>query len=170
MLNSLHTVFIRCVLLTSVALSVAQAAVPQIYESGYGALDVFDGAGMALLPTWGFIWLLGLVATFAAGLFFVWRRPVARVAVAGFLLSMVVTPLLFRTLGLPFLGGAIAIGHLLFWTPALVLLLANRPFLDADENVLFRLWTAAMTFVILFSFVFDARDAWTYIAHFSGAG
>ncbi len=150
------------------AASYAMAQAPAEYESGHGALQVFDADGRAASPLWVRIWVGFMLATFAAGLIFVWRHPIARWAVGGIVVSFFVTPFLFQALGLPYLSGAIAIGHLLFWSPALALLLLRRPFLKADEGRWFRIWSGTMTAVILFSFIFDIRDAAIYIAHFSG--
>lgn len=140
------------------------------FAQGHGALEVFDGVGFAAAPLWVRIWVGLMIATFAVGLFvFAWKRPLARWAAGGFLVSAMTGQAVFSALGLPFLSGSIAIMHLVCWTPALVLLLIQRPFLDASESKWFRAWSAAMTFAILFSFVFDIRDAFIYIAHFADA-
>lgn len=141
------------------------------FAKGHGALEVFDADGVAASPLWVQLWVGFMVLTFAVGLiFFVWKRPIARWAVGGFLFSALTGEFIFSALGLPFLSGSIAIMHLLGWTPALVLLLIRRPFLDANEGQAFRIWSGVMIFVILFSFVFDIRDAFLYIQHFSGLG
>lgn len=137
------------------------------YEKGHGALQVFDADGIALTPQWVQIWLGFMLLTFATGLIFVWKKPIARWAVGGFLVGAGGGGFIFSALGLPFLSGAIAIIHILFWSPALFLLLTRRPFLDAAEGMAFRIWSGAMTGVMLFSFVFDIRDAYIYIAHIS---
>jgi hypothetical protein len=49
------------------------------------------------------------------------------------------------------------------------MLLVKRPFLDASENRAFRIWAGTMTAFIVFSFVFDIRDAIIYISHVAGA-
>ena len=148
--------------------SAALAQTTADYESGHGALQVFDEAGIEAAPQWVKIWLMIMLGTFAASLLFVWRHPIAILPVAGILASFFLTSKIFDALGLPYLSGAIAIGHIVFWTPALVALLLRRPFLDGSQGVLFRLWSAAMTAVIMFSFVFDIRDAAIYLAHVMG--
>jgi len=148
--------------ITGIALSASE------FESGHGALQVFDGDGFASAPVWVRIWVGIMLASFALSLLFVWRQPIARWVLGGILCSFFLTPLVFQALGLPYLSGAIAIGHIVFWSPALILLLLRRPFLNAANGAGFRVWSAVMTFVILFSFVFDVRDAAIYIAHFSG--
>ena len=163
----------KCILLGLfvVGLSMSLTAAAQsaeTYEAGHGALQVFDEAGMAATPQWVKVWLGLMLTTFFAGLFFVWKQPLARWAVGGFLCSFLLTGFIFEALALPYLSGAIAIGHQIFWSPALVLLLLRRPFLEANQGQLFRIWSALMTFVIAFSFVFDVRDAFIYIRHFAG--
>ena len=142
----------------------------QEYGKGNGALEYFDAEGIAASPQWVQIWIFIMLGTFALGLVFVWWRPIARWAVGGILASLLLGEFPFTALGLPYLSGAIAIAHIVCWSPALYLLLTQRPFLKAGEAVGFRLWCGAMTAVILFSFVFDLRDAAIYIDHFSGLG
>lgn len=158
--------FVIAAFLTTLATgsdAIAQSADP--YRSGHGALEVFDEAGMSAMPLWIKLWLGLLVLTFLSALFFVRKHLVAQLAIAGFVLSFFATSIIFGALGLPFLSGSIAIGHIIFWTPALVLLLLRRPFLDGRKGQLFRIWSGLMTFVILFSFIFDVRDAISYISH-----
>lgn len=140
------------------------------FAKGHGALQHFDAQGMSVTPMWIQIWVAVMVLTFAIGLFvFAWKQPIARWAAGGFILSASSGASIFGALGLPFLSGAIAIMHIICWTPALVLLLTRLPFLDPEQGRWFRVWSAAITFVISFSFVFDIRDAAIYIAHFAGA-
>lgn len=68
-------------------------------------------------------------------------------------------------MGLPFLGGAIALGHLIFWMPAFVMLVKQRPFLDEQQSTAFRFWSGAMTGAYAFSFIFDVRDTVIYLGH-----
>ena len=154
-----------------IALILSGTAGAEEYAKGHGALQVFDDEGIANSPPWVQAWIFYvMLPTFALGLIFVWWRPIARFAVGGFLCSMLLGGPIFQALGLPYLSGAIAIAHIVFWSPALMLLLIWRPFLDGAEALGYRLWSALMTFVILFSFVFDIRDAAIYIDHVAGYG
>lgn len=137
------------------------------YAAGHGALEVFNDTAMQLTPTWVKAWLAIMLGTFAAGLYFAWKHPLARWAVGGFLVSLTTGSTIFALLGLPFLSGSISIMHVMCWTPALVLLVLNRPFLNPAEPKGFRIWSGVMTAVILFSFVFDIKDAAIYINHIS---
>lgn len=161
----MRRIFELMVGLVFIATPWAMAQDASIYESGHGALQMFDADGRAGAPLWVKIWLGIMLATFATGLVFVWRHPIARWAVGGFIVGVAISGSVFEALGLPYLSGAIAIAHLVFWTPALILLIWKRPFLQARESAAFRAWSAMMLAVILFSFVFDIRDAAIYIAH-----
>lgn len=144
----------------------AQAAAE--YGSGYGALEAFDEAGMKSMPLWLNVWIGIMLAAFASSLLFVWTQPIARWAIGGFLMPFLVMSHIISALGWPFLSGSIALAHLIFWTPALFLLLFHRPFLNEENSSAFRIWSAIMTAVILFSFIFDVRDTVIYVSHFSG--
>jgi len=65
-----------------------------------------------------------------------------------------------------------AVMHFILWTPGLYLLLKNRPFLI--ESGPFAIWSGMATFTILFSYIFDVRDALIYVPHiwerYSGYG
>jgi len=154
--------------LASVGASGAEELV-QEYAKGHGALEDFSGDGFAASPQWVQAWVMFMLATFAVGLLvFAWRKPIARWAAGGFILGAVFSAFAPAALGLPNLSGSIAIAHLIFWTPALVLLLRQRPFNNPEEGMAFRIWSGVMTFVILFSFIFDIRDAVIYLGHVSG--
>lgn len=149
---------------------IAVAAVDESsYESGHGALQRFgSSAGIAATPLWVQIWLVILGLTFLSSLFFVRKHPIARWAIGGIMVSVPLTPILVRAMGWPFLGGAIALGHLVFWSPALYLLLTRRPFLDEANSSAFRIWAAMMATVIIISFIFDIRDTAIYLGHVLG--
>jgi hypothetical protein len=128
---------------------------------GHGALEIFDATGQANTPQWVMIWIYFMAASFAAGLFFVKNHSIARWVVGGFVLGIVCMTILGKVLGLPPISGYIATIHILFWSPGLYQLLTKRPFLG--EQGAFSIWSGIITFVILFSFVFDIRDAFIYL-------
>lgn len=130
---------------------------------GNGALEIFDAEGQANTPQWVMIWIYLMAASFAAGLFFVKNHSIARWVVGGFLLGIVCMALLGRAFGIPPISGFIATIHIVFWSPGLFQLLTKRPFLG--ERSAFTIWSGVITFVILFSFVFDIRDAYLYLMH-----
>lgn len=154
--------------LAAISLLAAMPAFGQEIAHGNGALELFDAEGQANSPTWVKIWLPIMLGTFALGLVFVWKRIEARWVVGCVIAGFVAMAILFGGLGMPQLSGFIALMHLVFWTPALVVLLRRRTFLK--ERSLYGAWTGLVTAVILFSFIFDIRDAAIYLDHISGTG
>ncbi|MEM7661686.1 MAG: hypothetical protein AAF292_05515 [Pseudomonadota bacterium] len=152
----------------STAAFIAFSATAQEYTHGNGALELFDSEGIANSPTWVRIWIIFMLASFAAGLLFVRRRIEARMVVGGFVLGMLALMVLQGAFGLPPISGFIALIHLIAWTPGLIVLLRRRTFLK--ERSLYGAWTGLITAVILFSFVFDIRDAAIYLDHIAGVG
>jgi hypothetical protein len=169
MTTTLQTVVLKSIILTLFFVpTITVTGAEQEYALGHGALEVFGGDGFKQTPTWVQAWVGFMLATFAVGLFFSWKHPLARWVVSGLVLSASCGGAIFAFLGLPFLGGSIAITHLVFWTPALIFLLIKRPFFNMAEPTAFRVWSAVITGVIIFSFVFDIRDAAVYILHIRG--
>lgn len=150
------------------AILAAEPALAQEIAHGNGALELFDAEGQANSPPWVKVWLPIMLGTFALGLVFAWKRIEARWVVGCVIAGFVAMGILVGGLGMPQLSGFIALLHLIFWTPALVVLLRRRTFLK--ERSLYGAWTGLVTAVILFSFVFDIRDAAIYLDHISGIG
>jgi len=167
--NTTKSIVMAAVVAATIMASTLTMGAEADYAHGHGALEIFDGEGMATTPVWVQVWLALLLSCFAVGLLFVWKHVLARWAVGGFIVSATSGAYVFASLELPFLSGAIAIMHILCWSPALALLLIRRPFLDSDETKRFRAWSATMTAFILFSFVFDIKDAAIYLSHIAGA-
>lgn len=138
-------------------------ALAQDYQSGHQALELFDQAAWATTPTWVRYWIMFMAATFAAGLLFVWKHPIARWATGGFILGLIFTSVIAPLFDIPPLSGFIGLCHIIFWSPALYLLVKHKPFLHGASP--FAIWSGLMTAVILFSFVFDFRDAFIYLRH-----
>ena len=143
-------------------------ALAQAYTSGHQPLELWDAEGQANAPAWIGIWLNILLAVFALGLLFVWRHIEARWVVGGFLATIPTTILLTQVLGVAPLSGLFALMHVVFWSPALYVLLTRRPFLG--ERSLYGLWSGAITAVIIFSFIFDIPDSAIYLDHILGLG
>lgn len=151
-------------LLLAFFLNVATAADPTIdYQHGHGALQLFDSEGMDNTPQWVMIWIMFMAFTFFCGLLFVKNHPIARWVVGCFVAGVVISTLANSVLGVPQLSGFIALIHIIFWSPALFQLLTKRPFLGTLSA--FTVWSGVMTLVILFSFIFDIRDASLYLMH-----
>lgn len=158
----------RLALLLLLGLASIGPAFGQETAHGNGALEVFDAAGMANSPGWVKGWIGFMMITFVIGLGFATKRVQAR-WVMGFIVGgFIALGILTSGFGLPQISGFIALIHLIFWTPALIILLKNRTFLK--ESSLFAKWTGLVTFVICFSFIFDVRDAAIYVDHIAGLG
>lgn len=155
--------------LTFIGISGAEAAAQTGgYAHGNGALEVFDEEGQANAPSWVQAWILVMSLSFAIGLIFVWKRVEARWAVGGFIGTILAAIVLTPAFGLTELSGLFSLYHLIFWSPALYLLLKNRPFLG--EKSAYKYWSGLITAVILFSFLFDIPDAAIYLDHMMGLG
>lgn len=149
-------------------LGFVDAALAHDYESGHGALQVWDAEGRTKAPLWVRIWLHIMQLAFATGLIFIWRRVEARWAVGGFL-GVFVTAVLSQALTeIVALSGLLALLHVIFWSPALYLLLTRRPFMK--ERSAYAVWSAFITLIILFSFIFDIPSAAIYLDHIFGIG
>lgn len=148
---------------TASALAQPEAPASETYELGHGALEVFNANAMERTPQWVQIWIMFMAASFFTGLFFVRKHPIARWVVGGFLVGMVLATALTSGFGFASLSGLIALIHLICWSPALYQLITKRPFLD--ERSAFSIWSGIITFVIIFSFIFDVRDAAIYLNH-----
>lgn len=98
------------------------------YERGYHALQIWDETAMNTVPWVMDMWLKFMLAVFAAGLFFIWRHPIARWLVGGFVVVALVFVFVIPALGLVPLSGLAALTHVIFWSPGLYLLLKHRPF------------------------------------------
>jgi len=70
-------------------------------------------------------------------------------------------------MGLLTLSGLVALTHLIFWSPALFVLLKHRTFLK--QRSVYAGW-CGLVVVIIISFVFDVRDAVIYLRHLAAAG
>ncbi len=134
------------------------------YEHGHQAMQLFDSEGFEKAPSWVQYWIYFMMASFASSLFFVKNHVEARWVAGGFLVGAALMMIAGRVFGLPMLSGLIALMHIVGWTPALVVLLKRRPFLQGVSA--FSIWSGVMTFVILFSFVFDIRDAAIFLANY----
>jgi len=133
------------------------------YQHGHQALQIFDADGFKNAPQWVQIWVIFMMLSFLSGLFFVKNHGIARWVVGGMFAGMAFGIFAGSVLGLPALSGFIALIHLVFWSPGLFLLLKKRPYLGSLSP--FSIWSGIITAVIIFSFVFDIRDAFLYLQH-----
>ena len=130
---------------------------------GHGALQVFDELGWQNTPRWVQVWIAIMGASFVSSVFFIRHHPPARWVLGCFLTGLMASWSVTTLFGWQPLSGLIAALHLIFWTPALLRLMQERAIRDAVTA--YSIWATWMTAVILFSFVFDLRDAWIYLNH-----
>lgn len=150
----------------TVLLLIPWVAMAQDYQHGHNALQIFDAQGMDNTPRPVMIWISFMGLAFSAGLFFVRRHVIARWVVGCFVAGIVFAMGIAPIVGILPLSGFIALCHLVFWSPALYLLLKERPFIG--QQTPYAIWSGVMTAVILLSFVFDIRDAYIYLTHSFG--
>ena len=94
---------------------------------------------------------------------FVKNHVEARWLTGGFVAGILFSKLVLPEFDVVPLSGLSSLVHVVFWTPALVLLFKNRPFTKGLS--VYNLWAGLATACILFSFVFDIKDAFIYVAH-----
>ncbi len=148
--------------------ALAAAVAVQDYEAGHGALQLFNAEGQQATPTWVQYWLQFMLLSFALGLIFVWKRSLARWVVGGFVATIILATVATGPLGLAPLGGLFALIHLITWSPGYVCLWKVRPW--SSEKNWYGRWSALITAVITFSFIFDIRDAAIYLDYMLGVG
>lgn len=129
--------------------------------------SVWNEEARAASPIWVQRWIIFMLCTFFAGLFFVRTQIAARWIVASVVVSHLASALVLLLLGPAALTvGVIAINHIVFWTPAaLNLAVRGAPTSDAP---LYGAWRYLMLVVIAFSLFFDFRDAAIFL--FSNPG
>ncbi len=162
-----HALMLALVIAMAFCVGVPEA-LAQPYEPGNGALEIWNAQGMASAPLWVQIWLVFEVLTFLAGLFFVRTRVEARWVVGGFFAMLLVSNAMVVLLSITPLVGYVALNHVIYRAPGLYLLLTRRPFLKERSSYAF--WSALMTGALLFSLIFDLRDAAIYLDHLAGTG
>ena len=131
------------------------------YEHGNGALQIWDAEGQANAPAWVQVWLGIMAVSMLSGFLFIWKYVEARWVVGCVFVGILVTRFLVPALPVVKFSGLIALLHLVFWSPALFILLKNKPFTKGLS--FYAVWSGLITSVILFSFIFDIRDAAIYL-------
>ncbi len=120
--------------------------------------SVWNEDARAASPLWVQRWIIFMLCTFFAGLFFVRTQTAARWIVASVVASHLASATILLVGGPAALTiGAIAINHIVFWTPAAVYLaIYGAPI---DPAPLYQAWRSLMVAVIAVSLCFDVRDA-----------
>lgn len=137
------------------------------FVPGNHALDLWGGVmggdGLAHSPLWVQYFLKTLFGVSLIGILFMPKHVEARWAAGGLLAGVFNTFYVIPYLPIVSLGGMYAVMHFILWLPGIYLLLKNRPFLEGWSA--YSVWSAAVTFIILFSFIFDVRDSLIYIPY-----
>ncbi len=142
--------------------AVAETAA-RLYEPGPGALQVWNSEGSDNLPLGLIIWLAALQIVLVSSVLFVRHHVAARWLLAGYVSRYVVGAALINFELATMLAGLSALMHVVFWMPGFVLLCIRRPIMQ-DRSV-FAIWASLATVMIFISFIFDFRDAATYLGH-----
>ncbi|MEK6237068.1 MAG: hypothetical protein N2C14_20355 [Planctomycetales bacterium] len=130
-------------------------------ESLPSALLVWDNSARTSLPLGLRIWLGFLVLTILSSVFFAWDRVPPRWVLGGFILSHVVVFFLSVREHFTLRRGVVSITHVVCWSPgwvAVIMDLFARGLGDAYGG-----WSLVLVLVIAVSFLFDLRDAGTYL-------
>ena len=133
------------------------------YQKGHYALQIFERREA---PQNLKIWIFVSIAWILFGLFFALHHPIARWVVgcwAAGVMSLITANFIFKSI-LFRLSGFLALTHVVFWSPALYVLLTERPFLTLDMTP-YSIWSGGVTAIFLFSFIFDIPYSFTYLKH-----
>ena len=149
------------ILLSLCGVSVAQEG--ELYTPGHGALQVFDEQGWQATPQWVQVWIGIMAMSFLAGILFLKNHIPARWLIGGFVAGILFSKIAFSVFDLLPLSGLVALVHIVFWSPGLYKLVKEHAFLGPLSA--YSVWAGWITFVVLFSFFFDMRDAAIYLNH-----
>lgn len=133
------------------------------YQKGHHALQIFE---MGESPRYLKVWIFASIAWILCGLFFASHYPTARWVVGGWVsgvVSLVATNFIFKSTLLR-LSGFLALTHIVFWTPALYMLLTERPFLASDVTP-YSIWSGGVAAIMLISYFFDVPYSFTFLRH-----
>ncbi|MEM6503157.1 MAG: hypothetical protein AAF685_15140 [Cyanobacteria bacterium P01_C01_bin.89] len=133
------------------------------YQKGHYALQIFEiGESPRNLKIWIFV----SIAWILFGLFFAWHHPIARWVVGGWaagVASLVAATFISKSV-LFRLSGFLALTHVVFWSPALYMLLTERPFLTSDLMP-YSIWSGGVTAIMVFSYIFDIPYSFMFLRH-----
>lgn len=113
---------------------------------------------------WLGVWILVLIGVQAASVAFAFWRWGARATLLGLGALFAFVGLVGDGLGLPMLDGYLSLLHLVFWTPALIVLLRELATTTRLRSA-YGIWSVAAVAVIGASFVVDLPDGLIYLHH-----
>ena len=125
------------------------------------ALLLWNNHSRLSLPPLLATWLAFLVIVCLASVFFVRDFTAARWVLGGFVVSHAIVFLLPAVATFTMRRGFVSLMHVLCWTPGLIATIFETP--GRQSSVAYEWWSYALIAVISISFIFDIRDACTYL-------
>ena len=126
-------------------------------------LRVWNNAARLSLPWKLKLWLAFLLATFLGSAAFVVTYNAPRWVLGGFIASHLIVFCLSAWPKFVLRIGMVSLLHVLCWTPGYVLMLADRQ--GQLTNLPYTIWSHAIIIVISIAFIFDLRDACSYLRY-----
>ncbi|MEP3050995.1 MAG: hypothetical protein ABJP48_07815 [Erythrobacter sp.] len=125
------------------------------------ALDEWNTAARDNLPMHVKIWLGLMMVNNLVAIAFLKNHVAARWIFAGFVISHLVVTVGFWGTGTPVLAGQVAMFHIIFWTPGIVMLWLRRS--DIVWPSAFAIWAGFVAMFYAGSMVFDVPHTLTYL-------
>ncbi|MEK6247122.1 MAG: hypothetical protein N2C12_03015 [Planctomycetales bacterium] len=125
------------------------------------ALLVWNNQSRLSLPRLLILWLFFLVVICLSSAFFIREFIPARWVLGGFALSHLIVFLIPVFTNFTMRRGFVSLMHLICWSPGFVMTIADIQ--GRHTNSFYQAWSYALIVVISISFVFDLRDACTYL-------
>ena len=129
------------------------------------ALRVWNNAARLSLSKGLYVWLTFLVVTCLSSAFSAKNHSPARFVLGGFILSHLAVIALSYLKNFAMRVGVVSITHVVCWAPELIFTVAD--FDGRAVNTPYGIWSYALIIAVSTSFIFDLRDAGTYLYYFS---
>lgn len=125
------------------------------------ALDPWNMDARMALPLHIKVWLGGLMIVHLSTVFFLKHHVAARWVFGAFITSHAIIFAAER-MGVVVLGGQVSFGHVVFWVPALIVLIRRRA--EMNSSIPYRVWASAILFFYSVSLIFDVRDSFIWLS------
>ena len=125
------------------------------------ALLVWNNESRLSLPLLPMAWLAILVTVSLASTFFVHKHAAARWVLGGFVVSHLIVFTLPVLTTFTVRRGFVSLLHVVCWTPGVIATIAD--FQGREESTAYAVWSYGLIAVTSISFLFDMRDACTYL-------
>ena len=125
------------------------------------ALQLWDNDARTSLPTFLFAWLVFMMSTYLASLFFVRHESGARWVIGGVIVSHALVVLLELGDLATMRKGLVSLTHVIGWTPALFVVARELP--RTSTATWYGVWCRVLVPVMGLALVFDYRDAAAYL-------